>query len=57
MLMGGMDVLSHMFKKAKRCPSCGKIFCGKCSIEVDEKLGKPPGAVDFSCPFCRATGI
>jgi hypothetical protein len=54
---GGMEVLDHIRKRAKRCPSCGKIFCGKCSIEVDQELGRPPGAVDFTCPFCRTTGI
>ena len=46
-----------LLKKAKRCPSCGKIFCGNCSIEVDMELGKPEDAVDFNCPFCRTTGI
>jgi DNA-directed RNA polymerase subunit RPC12/RpoP len=53
----GMEVIEHLIKRAKQCPSCGKIFCGKCSLEVDEELGKPEGAVDFTCPFCRRTGI
>lgn len=57
MVSGGMEVLQHMFKRAKRCPSCGKIFCGQCSIETDNKQGRPQGAVDFTCPFCRTTGI
>jgi hypothetical protein len=57
LLIGGADVFSHLLLKAKQCPSCGKIFCGQCSIEVDETLGKPAGASDFSCPFCRRTGI
>jgi DNA-directed RNA polymerase subunit RPC12/RpoP len=56
-LFGGMDVLEHILKRAKRCPSCGKIFCGQCSVEVENQLGKPKGAVDFTCPFCRTTGI
>jgi hypothetical protein len=56
-LFGGVEVMEHMFKRAKRCSSCGKIFCGKCSIEADEEFGRPQGAVDYTCPFCRTTGI
>ncbi len=51
------EVIEYVRKKVKRCPACGKIFCGKCSIEVDKELGRPQGAVDFTCPFCRKTGI
>jgi len=56
-VMGGLEVTDHLFKRAKRCPNCGKVFCGKCSIETDNKLGRPAGAVDYTCPFCRTTGI
>ena len=57
LVTGGMEVMEHMFKRAKKCPACGKIFCGKCSIESDKELGRPKGAIDYTCPFCRATGI
>lgn len=56
-LFGGAEVLGHMFKKAKQCPACGKIFCGNCSIEVDNQIGRPQGAEDYTCPFCRRSGI
>lgn len=54
---GGMEALAHLFKRAKQCPSCGKVFCGDCSIQADKKLGRPEGATDYSCPFCRRAGI
>jgi len=56
-IVGGMGALDHMRKRAKRCPSCSKIFCGKCSIEADDRLGRPQGAIDYTCPFCRTSGI
>jgi len=56
-VVGGMEAMEHLFKRAKQCPSCGKIFCGRCSIETDKRLGRPQGAVDYTCPFCRASGI
>lgn len=52
-----MNVFEYSWKKALRCPKCRKIFCGECSIRVDEELGRPDGAVDYTCPFCRTTGI
>jgi len=56
-VLGGIEVVTHMFMRAKRCPCCGKIFCGECSIKADNRLGRPEGAVDYTCPFCRTTGI
>ena len=56
-LIGGLSLMDHLAKRAKRCPSCGKFFCGKCSIETEHRMGRPKGAVDFTCPFCGRTGI
>lgn len=57
LLVGRTELLEHMSKKALQCPACGKIFCGDCSIQSDKELGRPKGATDFTCPFCRTTGI
>ncbi len=56
-IAGGMGVLDHIMKRALQCPNCLRIFCGLCSKETDEKLGRPKGATEFVCPFCRTGGI
>jgi uncharacterized protein with PIN domain len=56
-VMGGMEMVEHMARRAMQCPSCRQVFCSGCSLRADEALGRPKGATDFTCPFCRTSGI
>ena len=53
----GTEAVNHMLRRVEQCPSCARIFCRRCSIRADIVTGRPEGAVDFTCPFCRAMGI
>ena len=57
LLIGGAELIEHISKRGHQCPACLKIFCGDCSIIADKELGRPKGATDFTCPFCREAGI
>src|ERR1043166_3137408 len=56
-LVGGAELLDHVFTRVHQCPACLRNFCGDCSLQSDKELGRPNKATSYTCPFCRTTGI